>query len=102
MGGKDGSERKSEVEWFNVVCWDKLAESCNQYLSKGKLVYVEGRQKTRKWEGKDGATHYKTELVANHAVFLERSAVAPAQETEDVPPDPAPESVGTSEEELPF
>ena len=84
FGGKDGSERKSEVEWFNVVCWGKLAESTNQYLDKGKLVYIEGRQRTRHWEDKDGLRHYMTELVATHAVFLERQAAAPVQDIEQV------------------
>ncbi len=63
-------ERKDETEWFNVVAWQKLAETCNQFLSKGKQVYVEGRQQTRKWEGQDGQMHYKTELIANQVLFL--------------------------------
>ncbi len=65
-------ERKQETEWFNVVAWNRLAEQCNQFLSKGKLVYVEGRMRTRNWEGQDGQNHSKTELIANRVIFLER------------------------------
>ena len=61
---------KETTEWFNVVAWQKLAEVCNQFLSKGKQVYVEGRQQTRKWDSDDGQTHYKTELIASRVLFL--------------------------------
>ena len=57
------------TEWFNVVVWKKLAELCNQYLSKGSQVFVEGRLQTRKWDN-EGVTHYKTELIANKVLFL--------------------------------
>jgi single-strand DNA-binding protein len=60
---KDG-ERQEETEWHQVVVWGKLADIAGQYLTKGKLVYVEGRIQTRTWE-KDGAKHYKTEVVAD-------------------------------------
>lgn len=43
-------ERKQETEWFRVITWNRLAETCAQYLSKGRLVYVEGRLQTRSWE----------------------------------------------------
>ena len=58
------------TEWFNVVAWNKLAETCNQCLSKGQQVYVEGRQQTRKWTGNDDKSHYKVELIAEKVVFL--------------------------------
>ena len=67
-------ERKTETEWFNVVTWNKLAEQCNQFLSKGRLVYVEGRLRTSSWEGQDGLKHYRTELIASRATFLDRQA----------------------------
>jgi single-strand DNA-binding protein len=69
--GIDG-ERKEETEWFNVVAWNKLAELCNQFLGKGRLVYVEGRQRTRSWDGQDGQKHYRTELVAEQVTFLDK------------------------------
>ena len=58
------------TEWFNVVVWGKKAEACNQYLSKGSKVYVDGRQQTKSWEGQDGQKRYKTELNAFTVEFL--------------------------------
>ncbi|MEN8614469.1 single-stranded DNA-binding protein [Dehalogenimonas sp. THU2] len=69
-------ERKKETEWFNVTAWDKLAEQCNQILSKGRLVYVEGRLRTRSWDGQDGQKHYRTEVVANRVTSLDRAPSA--------------------------
>ncbi|MDP2919448.1 MAG: single-stranded DNA-binding protein [Dehalococcoidia bacterium] len=66
-------ERKEETEWFNVVVWNKLAELCNQFLGKGRLVYVEGRLRTRSWDGQDGQKHYRTELIAEQVTFLDKS-----------------------------
>lgn len=73
-------ERKQETEWFNVVAWNKLAEQCNQFLTKGKLVYAEGRLHTRTWEGQDGQPHSRTEVIANKVVFLDRRGAAPLPE----------------------
>ena len=70
-------ERKEETEWFTVVSWGNLAEQCNQFLTKGRLVYVEGRLRTRTWEGQDGQRHYRTEIIANRVTFLDRQAAAP-------------------------
>ena len=63
-------DRHEESEWFNGVSWGNLAEICNQYLSKGQQVYVEGRLQTRGWEDEDGKKHYRTELVANEMIVL--------------------------------
>jgi len=73
-------ERKEETEWFTVVAWNRLAEQCNQFLTKGRLVYAEGRLHTRTWESQDGQKHYRTEMIANRVVFLDRQAVAPLPE----------------------
>ena len=81
---QDG-ERKDETEWFNVITWNKLAETCNQYLNKGQQVYVEGRLQTRTWEGDDGVKHYKTEVVANQVLFLgQRKQGEETEEGEDL------------------
>ena len=73
-------ERREETEWFNVVCWSKLAEQCNQFLTKGRLVYVEGRLRMRTWEGQDGQKRSQNEIVADRVKFLDRQAVAPSPE----------------------
>lgn len=57
-------EKVQETEWINVVVFGKLAEICGNYLSKGQLVYIEGRIRTRSWEGKDGVKRYATEIIA--------------------------------------
>ena len=49
-------ERQQDTEWFTVVAWNQLAELCNQYLSKGRRAYVDGRLHTNSWEGPDGQT----------------------------------------------
>jgi single-strand DNA-binding protein len=65
-------ERRQETEWFNVVAWNRLAEQCNQFLAKGKLVYAEGRIHTRSWEGQDGQQHSRMEVIANRVIFLDK------------------------------
>ncbi len=95
-------ERKEETEWFAVVTWGKLAEQCNQFLTKGRLVYVEGRLRTHTWEGQDGQKHYRTEIIADRVNFLDRQAAAP------LPEDKAEEKMGEGEanelepEDIPF
>ncbi len=73
-------ERKEETEWFTVVAWSKLAEQCNQFLTKGRLVYAEGRLRTHTWESQDGQKHYRTEIIANSVTFLDRQATVPLPE----------------------
>jgi single-strand DNA-binding protein len=73
-------ERREETEWFTVITWGRLAEQCNQFLGKGRLVYAEGRLRTRTWEGQDGQKHYRTEVIANRVTFLDRQAAAPLPE----------------------
>lgn len=62
---KTSDEWKSETEWANVVVWGPLGELAAERVRKGDLVHVIGRLQTRKWDGKDGQTHYKTEVVAD-------------------------------------
>ena len=80
------------TEWFSIVAWDKLAETCNQYLQKGQQVFVEGRLQTRTWEDNDSNKHYKTEIIANKVLFLgQRKQTEKPEETlselepEDIP-----------------
>ncbi len=91
--GPDG-ERKQETEWFTIVAWKKQAESCNQFLTKGQRVYVEGRLQTRSWEGQDGQKHSRVEVVANRVLFLDRQPLAA------LPEEPTAEEV--EPENLPF
>lgn len=63
-------EKKTETEWFNVVAWGKLAEICNQYLSKGQQVYIEGRLHTRQWKDEEGGNHSSMEVIAQEMLML--------------------------------
>ena len=63
-------EKRSDTEWFNVVAWGSLAEICNQYLSKGQQVYIEGRLQTRKWEDDNGNKRSNIEIVAKEMIML--------------------------------
>ncbi len=64
-------ERREATEWFNVVAWGNLAEICNQYLRKGRRVYIEGHLQTRSWEDQGNQKHFRTELVANEMIMLD-------------------------------
>jgi single-strand DNA-binding protein len=66
---KDG-EKKEKTEWHRVVAWDKLADICGKYLSKGSLVFIEGKIQTRAWEDKEGAKHSVTEIIAKTMKML--------------------------------
>ncbi len=63
-------QKQERTEWHNIVAWGKLAELCNQYLKKGRSVYIEGRITTRSWDDKDNVKRYKTEIVANTLQFI--------------------------------
>jgi single-strand DNA-binding protein len=92
-------ERKQETEWFRVTAWRKQAESCNQFLTKGKLVYVEGSLRTRTWEDRDGQRRTTLEVNADRVLFLDRQAVAPLP-GEEAPAEAGEE--GVEPEDLPF
>jgi single-strand DNA-binding protein len=65
------NQQREETEWFNVVAWDKLGEMCNQLITKGRKVYIEGRLQTRSWEAQDGQKKYRTEVVAATMLLLD-------------------------------
>ena len=67
---KDSGDKVEETEWHRVVFYDRLAEIAGEYLKKGRSVYVEGRLKTRKWQDKDGAEKYTTEIIAEEMKML--------------------------------
>ena len=67
---KNSGERQERTEWHNIVAWDRLAEICNQYLTKGQLVYIEGALQTREWDDQDGNKRRITEIRARDMVML--------------------------------
>jgi single-strand DNA-binding protein len=68
---RDGQKHASS-EFHELVAWGKLAEICGQYLKKGKLIYVEGYLKTRSWDLPDGTKKFRTEVVVNDMIMLEK------------------------------
>lgn len=101
---------EKEADFINVVVWRKLAELCGQYISKGKLVGVEGRLQSRKYQDKDGNNRTSFDVVADNVQFLEprpsgsssppsASGPGPGQESSPMP-EPPPEN--SMEDDLPF
>ena len=103
---KDQSgERQQRTEWHTVVAWRRLAEICGQYLSKGRLVYIEGKLQTRSWQDREGNKRYSTEVQADNMVMLgggrseEGQAAPPAQPAAAAA---AGSDSGTSDDDIPF
>ena len=101
-------ETQSRTEWHNIVVWSKLAEICNQYLTKGRLVFIEGRLQTRDWEDKDGNKRRTTEIVASDMKMLGgRREDAPVGQTVAAETGSSSESsndmeVGITDDDIPF
>lgn len=68
--GQDG-EWKEQTEWHNIVAWRKLAEIVGEYVKKGSKLYVEGKIKTRSWDGQDGKKNYRTEIFVDNMIMLD-------------------------------
>lgn len=81
-------EPHEDTEWFRVVAWNKLAEICNQWLSKASRVYVEGRLQTRQWHDQDGQPRVLSEVVASDIIILDMRR-SPVGATPPAPPAPA-------------
>jgi single-strand DNA-binding protein len=100
-------ERAENTEWHRVVAWGKLAETCGQYLQKGKQIYVEGKIRTRQWQDQTGQKRYTTEVVANNLVMLGRAGerAEMPEEGVTVPPDDGAGSgdlEAAADDDLPF
>ncbi len=93
---KRGDQWETETEWHRIVAWRRLAEICNEYLSKGRQVYVEGRLRTRAWEDRDGNKRWTTEVIARDIVLL-GSREDTGNGGDLAPPEPPP-----IEDDVPF
>ncbi len=100
-------QQQSQTEFTQIVVWGRLADLANQYLRKGRQVYIEGRIQTRSWTDKANQKHWRTEVVAENIIFLGSPMGAPAgaaptaREVSDVPPSPAPEQGEPAEPKTP-
>lgn len=89
---RDGESRK-ETDWFNVEAWGKLGQICQKFLGKGRLVFIEGRLQTQRWEA-EGETRYYTKVIAGTMQMLDRP-----KEVEGAEPDMAHEEQALDEAE---
>jgi single-strand DNA-binding protein len=97
---QDGN-RQERTEWHNVVVWGKQAETCGQYLSKGRQVFVEGSIRSRQYDDKDGNKRYITEIVARDVRFL-GGGRATQEAAVSAPPGEDPGSPPPEEDDIPF
>ena len=99
---KATNEKVTNTDWHTIVVRNKAAEICEKYLAKGDKVYVEGRIKTRKWQGEDGQDRYTTEVNVDEFTFL--STKKNATPDVEAKTEPTEESQQTEEKEddLPF
>ena len=101
---KEGQKRE-ETEWHRVNLWGKQAETIQQYLTKGKQVYVEGRLQTHKWQDKEGKDRYSTEVRADRVVLLGGGARRESTEHDEAGREPGGADAGVSmpgDDEVPF
>jgi single-strand DNA-binding protein len=94
----DSGETREHTEWLNIEAWDRLAETCHEYLGKGSLVYIEGRIKTDRYEDPEGEHRYFTKVVARTVQFLsDNRDDEHLIESTDVPEEEEPEMADASE-----
>lgn len=86
-------ERKEETEWFNVVAWRQLAETCERYLHKGSKVYIEGRLQTRKYTDRNGVERTSVEVIASDMEMLTPKSASSSSESS---------SAGSADDRDPF
>lgn len=91
-------EKNQKTEYHRIVAWGKLADICGQYLSRGRLVFVEGRIETRSWQDKQsGEKKFRTEIVAESMQMGprtgDRSGAGPSDEGRDIPPSAEPPTI---------
>jgi len=109
---KQTGEQKDRTEWHRVAMFNRLAEIAAEYLRKGSQVYIEGKLRTRKWQGQDGNDRYTTEIIADEMQMLggrgdggggnfggSRGGSKPSQGGGDAPPQPGPDDF---DDDIPF
>jgi single-strand DNA-binding protein len=94
-----GGAAQKSTEWHRVVAFGRVADQCNQYLRKGRLVCIEGSLQTRTWEKPPGAKHFSTEIVALRVTFLDARGDAPGAEADPLPAEDFGANAGERETE---
>ena len=107
-------EQQKHTEWHNIVAWNRLAEICGEYLTKGKQIYIEGSIRSRQWEDQSGNKRTSYEIVAREMKMLGSKADSPSPlgrtispMTDRTPPEPEPPAEAPSppemtDEDIPF
>lgn len=105
---KTTKERTTYTEWHNIAVWGSLVEVVEKYLKKGSQIYLEGKLRTRSWDGNDGTKRYTTEIVADNFTMLGRpnsegneGAMPPTHDTAAKANKP-PISEPSADDDLPF
>jgi single-strand DNA-binding protein len=100
---KQTNERKTAVEFHNIVAWGQLAQTCSQFLKKGSRTFIEGRMQTRTWDDQTGNKRNRTEIVAENMILLDRAgAPRPEGQPNPVAPSEPPTDEEINVEEIPF
>jgi single-strand DNA-binding protein len=94
--------RQERTEWHNVVVWGKQAETCSQYLSKGRQVFVEGSIRSRAYDDRDGNKRYITEIIGQRVQFLGGRGGEAGAAVQSAPDEPAAPSTGAEDDDIPF
>lgn len=113
----NSGQQQKKTEFHNIIAWRKLADICGQYLHKGSKVYIEGRLQTSDWTGQDGVKKYRTEIIVENMIMLDKAGDnnnnsnsnfnpkqnnAPRQQEEELPTINADEEEEISVENIPF
>ena len=94
--------RQERTEWHNVVVWGKQAETCSQYLSKGRQVFVEGSIRSRAYDDRDGNKRYITEIIGQRVQFLGGRGGEAGASVQPGPDEPAAPSASAEDDDIPF
>jgi single-strand DNA-binding protein len=95
-------EKEERTEWHRIVAWRGLAKICGEYLSKGKLVYIEGKIRNRSWEDKEGNKRTTTEIEATEMRMLGGGGGEAERRTKEPEADYTPPAPKEGEEDIPF
>ena len=95
-------EKVQRTEWHRIVTFGKLAEICGNYLSKGRLVYIEGRIQARSWDDKDGNKRYATEIIALNMQMIERKGQSADQSQSPVNAGSSFKGTEMADDDVPF
>ncbi|MFH1236295.1 MAG: single-stranded DNA-binding protein [Parcubacteria group bacterium] len=96
-------QQQRRAEFHNIVVWRKLADIVTQYVKKGSRIYIEGRLQTRSWDDQSGQKRYKTEIVADNVILLDKKGDTPAPQAPSAETQAAPgQEQEINVEDIPF